>query len=78
MSQEGQSPHAAVICGPLAAPPRFPDRLRLPLAFDPGLLARDLERLSAGDWTSHYVKQNYDGDWSVIPLRSPAGETRCG
>jgi hypothetical protein len=64
-----------VVYGPLAAPARFPDRLRLPLAFDPGLLARDLDRLSSDQWIRHYVSQNYDGDWSVIPLRGPAGET---
>jgi hypothetical protein len=63
-----------LVYGPLAAPARFPDRLRLPLTFDPGLLARDLDRLSSGQWIRHYVSQNYDGDWSVIPLRSPAGE----
>jgi hypothetical protein len=55
------------------SPSRFPDRLRLPLAFDPDRLAEDLERLSATPWTRHFVRQNYDGDWSVIPLRSPAG-----
>src|SRR3954470_22903064 len=54
---------------------KFPDRLRLPLTFDPLLLARDLENLSAAAWVRHYVKQNYEGDWSVIPLRAPAGET---
>jgi hypothetical protein len=58
-----------------STPPRFPDRLRLPLSFDPALLARDLERHVGGAWTRHFVKQNYDGDWSVIPLRAPAGET---
>jgi hypothetical protein len=64
-----------VVCGPVTAPPRFPDRLRLPLSFDPVLLARDLECHAADGWTRHYVSQNYDGDWSVIPLRAPAGET---
>src|SRR3954452_10551824 len=54
---------------------KFPDRLRLPLTFDPLLLARDLENLSAAAWVRHYVKQNNEGDWSVIPLRAPAGET---
>ncbi len=53
----------------------FPDRLQLPLAFDPALLRRDLEILSAETWTAHFVKQNYEGDWSVIPLRCAAGET---
>jgi hypothetical protein len=61
--------------GRAAAAPRFPDRLRLPLTFDAALLARDLDRLSSGEWIRHYVEQNYEGDWSVIPLRSPAGET---
>jgi hypothetical protein len=53
----------------------FPDRLQLPLSFDPALLARDLDALSATPWTAHYVQQNYEGDWSVIPLRCAAGET---
>ena len=53
----------------------LPDRLRLPFTFDPDLLARDLERLSAVGWTRHFVRQNYDGDWSVIPLRGKAGAT---
>lgn len=53
----------------------FPDRLQLPLAFDPALLRRDLAILSAASWTAHFVKQNYEGDWSVIPLRCAAGET---
>ena len=52
---------------------RFPDRLLLPLAFDPGLLERDLQSLSSQSWIRHAVKANYSGDWSVIPLRSPPG-----
>ncbi len=55
---------------------RLPDRLRLPLTFDPGRLRADLETLAAStDWIAHFVKQNYEGDWSVIPLRSKAGAT---
>jgi hypothetical protein len=53
----------------------FPDRLRLPLSFDPDRLARDLDALSSVDWIAHFVKQNYEGDWSVIPLRGVAGAT---
>jgi hypothetical protein len=53
----------------------LPDRLRLPFTFDPDLLARDLEGLSTVGWTRHFVRQNYDGDWSVIPLRGKAGAT---
>jgi Aspartyl/Asparaginyl beta-hydroxylase len=51
----------------------LPDRLRLPLTFDADLLVRDLRILSAVEWTGHFVKQNYEGDWSVIPLRATAG-----
>ena len=52
-----------------------PDRLRLPLSFDPDRLVRDLAALSSVDWIAHFVKQNYEGDWSVIPLRGVAGAT---
>lgn len=53
----------------------FPDRLQLPLSFDPTLLRRDLDALSSVDWISHFVTQNYQGDWSVLPLRAAAGAT---
>jgi hypothetical protein len=51
----------------------FPDRLKLALAFDPAQLASDLERVDGIGWTRHYVEQHFSGDWSVIPLRGPAG-----
>lgn len=51
----------------------FPDRLKLPLTFDPERLARDLAALAEVTWTPHFVAQNYDGDWSVIALRAPKG-----
>jgi Aspartyl/Asparaginyl beta-hydroxylase len=54
---------------------RLPDRLRLPFSFEPELLARDLQSLSTVDWIKHFVSQNYEGDWSVIPLRGKAGAT---
>jgi Aspartyl/Asparaginyl beta-hydroxylase len=50
-----------------------PDRLRLPFTFAPDRLARDMQGLASSRWTRHFVKQNYEGDWSVIPLRAPAG-----
>jgi hypothetical protein len=53
----------------------LPDRIRLPLAFDPDRLARDLASLAAVGWINHFVKQNYEGNWSVIPLRGKAGAT---
>lgn len=53
----------------------FPDRLCLPLSFDPVRLAADMAKFARAAWIEHFVKQNYDGDWSVIPLRGPAGAT---
>ncbi len=55
--------------------PRFPDRLRLPLDFDPERLAAAMANFSRAAWIEHFVKQNYDGDWDVIALRGPAGAT---
>lgn len=51
------------------------DRFKLPLTFDAERMQEDLRRLQSGDWIDHFVKQNYDGDWSVIPLRGPATAT---
>ena len=54
---------------------RFPDRLRLPFRFDAVHLGEDLQRFSSETWRRHFIRQNYDGDWSIIPLRAAAGET---
>lgn len=51
------------------------DRIKLPLSFDPERLQDDLRRLQSSDWIDHFVKQNYDGNWSVIPLRGPVNAT---
>ena len=51
------------------------DRLKLPFLFDPERLKNDLTNLEQVRWTDHFVKQNYQGSWSVIPLRGPAGAT---
>lgn len=51
----------------------LPDRLQLPVAFDPALLARDLEALGGSDWIGHFLTDRYEGDWDVIPLRGPKG-----
>jgi Aspartyl/Asparaginyl beta-hydroxylase len=53
----------------------FPDRLQLPLVFDPALLERDLAAMAREDWIPHFVTGNYEGDWSVIALRGKAGAT---
>jgi len=58
----------APLCG-------LPDRLRLPLAFDPARMAAEVERIGAADWTPHFVRANYEGGWSILPLRCKAGTT---
>jgi hypothetical protein len=37
-------------------PARFPDRLRLPLEFEPLLLAADMANFSSAQWIEHFVK----------------------
>lgn len=54
---------------------RFADRVRLPFAFDVRAMQADLAALQGDVWVEHFVKQNYSGDRSVMPLRAPAGET---
>jgi Aspartyl/Asparaginyl beta-hydroxylase len=51
----------------------LPDRLRLPISFDSAPLLRDAEALAASDWVAHFVPDHYAGEWSVLPLRAPAG-----
>lgn len=53
----------------------LPDRIRLPLDFDPAPLAADVEVFAEEEWVRHFVRGNYEGSWSVIPLRAAAGET---
>jgi hypothetical protein len=67
VTRDGQQSQAP---GPIGA---GMDRLRLPLAFDPAPLQRDLARLDGAAWTDHYVPDHYRGEWSLLPLRAPAG-----
>ena len=53
----------------------LPDRIRLPFDFDPVPLSADLGQFAEHEWTSHFVRDNYQGDWSALPLRCAAGET---
>lgn len=57
----------------MSEPTEFPDRILLPLRFDATRLREDLARLAKERWTAHFVKQNYAGDWSALPLRSKRG-----
>ncbi len=51
------------------------DRIRLPLQFDPARLQADCANLAETDWIAHFVTQNYEGGWSIFPLRAPVGAT---
>ena len=53
----------------------YPDRVLLPFAFDPDRLVADLDRVCGSEWIAHFVKQNYEGVWDVLPLRAKAGAT---
>ncbi|MGJ8725279.1 MAG: aspartyl/asparaginyl beta-hydroxylase domain-containing protein [Roseibacillus sp.] len=50
----------------------LPDRLKLTLQFSPKKMQDDLALLEDSDWIAHFVTQNYEGDWDVLPLRGPA------
>jgi hypothetical protein len=54
----------------------LPDRILLPLRFDAARLRADLDGLAGKTWTAHFVRQNYSGEWSALPLRSKRGATR--
>lgn len=61
----------------MSLPPVTPTDLithcRLPFTFDAERLRADLRLASARPWVSHFVSQNYRGDWSAIALRSASG-----
>ncbi|HYG47219.1 MAG TPA: aspartyl/asparaginyl beta-hydroxylase domain-containing protein [Allosphingosinicella sp.] len=58
-----------------ASTPRIPDRVRLPLAFDPDPLVAELATLRPDDWTGQPFARHYEGGWDVVPLLAAAGET---
>lgn len=53
----------------------LPDRIQLGMNFDVALLEHDLKNLQSHSWIDHFVKQNYQGIWDVLPLRGTAGAT---
>lgn len=53
----------------------LPDRLRLPLAFDPWRMAAEVAQIADADWIAHFVPDNYEGRWSILPLRCKRGAT---
>lgn len=51
------------------------DRIQLPFIFDIHRLQSEVKNLIDVEWISHFVKQNYEGNWSVIPLTAREGLT---
>ena len=47
--------------------------LRLPIDFDAEALRGDLSQIRAEEWTPHFNRGDYAGDWSGVALRGPAG-----
>jgi hypothetical protein len=48
------------------------DSIKLLLRFDAEAMRRDLTQFAETDWIDHFVTQNYEGVWQVLPLRAPA------
>jgi quercetin dioxygenase-like cupin family protein len=46
---------------------------KLPVTFDAAKLRAEVHQLATGYWKQHYNKKDYEGSWSVIPLRSLFG-----
>jgi hypothetical protein len=51
------------------------DRYRLPLRFPVAELLAELDEEPESAWVDHFVQDNYEGRWRILPLRGPAGET---
>src|SRR5690606_1749575 len=51
------------------------DRIQFPFSFDVFKLQADVTDLIEVEWINHFVTQNYQGNWSVIPLTARQGVT---
>ncbi|MCE9670467.1 aspartyl/asparaginyl beta-hydroxylase domain-containing protein [Myxococcus stipitatus] len=51
----------------------MPDRLLLPLEFDPLPLRDEVLALPPEAWVPHFNTRFYEGEWSGVPLRSVGG-----
>lgn len=51
----------------------IPPSVKLPLSFDPARLKHDAARIGEIEWTPHFNKAIYEGDWSGVALRSVGG-----
>jgi len=51
------------------------DRIKFPFQFDVNKLQGEVNSLNNIEWIGHFVKHNYEGEWSVIPLTAQEGRT---
>ena len=47
--------------------------LRIPLHFDPEQLEADTARSLSAEWTIHFNAMDFEGEWTVLSLRSASG-----
>lgn len=50
-------------------------KAKLPISFDPERLADDAASFRPDEWVPHFNIHNYQGEWSVVPLRAVKGGT---
>lgn len=50
--------------------------LRLPLHFDEKKLLDDFSQILDDNWKGHFNTYNYSGEWDVIPLYAPNGDSK--
>ncbi len=50
--------------------------VKFPFQFDAALLRADLEQVAPDEWIKHFNQQYYEGNWSVVALRSNGGKTK--
>lgn len=48
-------------------------KAKLPLEFDAERLRLDAARFATSEWQPHFNIHNYEGEWSVVPLRAVKG-----
>src|SRR4051794_35176497 len=48
--------------------------IRLPFCFDAERLKKDVSLLEYSGWQPHYQRLHYQGEWTVLPLRSSGGK----
>jgi hypothetical protein len=54
----------------------LPLRVKLPFAFDADALAGEALAFEESEWIKHFNHAYYEGDWCLVPLRSPYGQLR--